>query len=65
MPPQGDIDEAARNLSALPALQELGLAENELSGTLENDSELCRLVQVGAGGRGGVREHGCGAGRLG
>lgn len=48
----------ARNLSSLPALQELGLAGNQLSGTLDDASELCGLVQVGGavGGYPGWRE---------
>jgi hypothetical protein len=42
---QGDINEAARNLSALPGLQELGLYNNELTGRLGDDSALCQLAQ--------------------
>ena len=48
--PQGDIHKAARNLSALPGLQELGLYNNQLSGQLSDQpdhSVLCRLVQQG------------------
>ena len=39
------MNEAARNLSALPNLQELGLYNNELTGRLGGDSALCQLAQ--------------------
>jgi len=49
---QGDIDEAARSLAALPDLQEVGLYDNQLSGSLDESGPLCRLAQVRAAGAG-------------
>lgn len=43
---QGDIDAAARSLAALPDLQELGLYDNQLSGSLDEGGPLCKLAQV-------------------
>ncbi|PRW58131.1 putative inactive leucine-rich repeat receptor kinase IMK2 [Chlorella sorokiniana] len=41
----GDIDDAARSLAALPDLQELGLYDNQLSGSLDEGGPLCKLTQ--------------------
>ena len=49
--PQGDINDAARSLAPLADLQEVGLYDNQLSGSIEDGGPLCQLAQVRTRGR--------------